>query len=428
MPVEIIIPSPGESITEVTVGSWLKADGEWVEQDEPLVEIESDKVTLEIPAPASGVLHIGAEKDAEMNVGDVVGTIDADAPRPAPAGEEGAAVKPSPAAQIEVATETSSAAAGSDAAPGGAVSRATPLAKKIAAEKGVSLGDVHGTGPSGRITKSDVIAAVPEPAAASSRESQREPAGLATRPAQVVSSMPQAERGIRRQKMSRLRLRVAERLVAAQRTAAMLTTFNEADMTAVMHLRRQHKETFLEKHGVGLGFMSFFVKACVSALGQFPGVNAYVVGEEIEYHDYCDLAIAVGTPRGLVVPVLRDAERMSFADIESAIKDLATRAQDGKLAIEEMTGGTFTISNGGVYGSLMSTPILNPPQSGILGMHKIMNRPIEDPANPGRIAIRPMMYLALSYDHRIVDGEQAVKFLIHIKQCIEDPQRLLLDI
>jgi len=445
MPVEIIIPSPGESITEVTVGAWLKSSGQWVEKDEPLVEIESDKAALEVAAPESGVLTITAEQGAEMNAGDVIGTIDPDAKRPPEADEEAprtAATKTEQiATKVEVATAT--AAAADDQAEHG---RVTPLARKIAEEKGVDLEGIRGTGPSGRITKSDVMAAAPGTTAPAPGSGAPESAGGAPRdddhsslpavseqtvaapPDAGIPDLPVSMRGVRREKLSRLRLRLAERLVAAQRTAAMLTTFNEADMSEVIRLRKQHKDTFLEKHGVGLGFMSFFVKAAVAALRQFPGVNAYIIDNEIEYHDYQDISIAVGTPRGLVVPVLRNAELMSFAGIESKIKDLAGRAQNGRLSIEEMTGGTFTISNGGIYGSLMSTPILNPPQSGILGMHKIMKRAVEDPNSPGQLALRPMMYLALSYDHRVVDGEQAVRFLIHIKECIENPERMLLEV
>jgi len=444
MPVDITIPSPGESITEVTVGAWLKSSGQWVEKDEPLVEIESDKAALEVAAPESGVLTITAEQGAEMNAGDVIGTID---PEP-PEGKKGKAAKteekapPRDAAtkteqiatRVEIATATASAAAGETGGAGGAEhGRVTPLARKIAAEKGVDLENIRGTGPSGRITKSDVIAAAAAAGMAAPIEAPPPPIDESKLPAVAERTVPVplpgvGGRGVRREKLSRLRLRLAERLIAAQRTAAMLTTFNEADMSEVIRLRKQHKDTFLEKHGVGLGFMSFFVKACVSALRQFPGVNSYIIESEIEYHDYQDISIAVGTPRGLVVPVLRNAELMSFAAIESKIKDLAGRAQNGRLSIEEMTGGTFTISNGGIYGSLMSTPILNPPQSGILGMHKIMKRAVEDPDNPGQLALRPMMYLALSYDHRVVDGEQAVRFLIHIKECIENPERMLLEV
>jgi 2-oxoglutarate dehydrogenase E2 component (dihydrolipoamide succinyltransferase) len=445
MPVDITIPSPGESITDVSVGAWLKSSGEWVEKDEPLVEIESDKAALEVPAPESGVLTIIAGQGEEMNVGDVIGSIDPDALPPERGGKEESPSRERSeqharktddiATRVEVATATASGAADESGGPGGEAGeetsggRATPLARKIAAEKGVDLDRVRGTGPSGRITKSDVIAA----------DEARGDAAQSTLPAvseqtisapadEARSDLPASLRGTRREKLSRLRLRIAERLVAAQRTAAMLTTFNEADMSEVIRLRKQHKDSFLEKHGVGLGFMSFFVKAAVAALRQFPGVNSYIIDNEIEYHDYQDISIAVGTPRGLVVPVLRNAELMSFADIEAKIKDLASRAQNGRLSIEEMTGGTFTISNGGIYGSLMSTPILNPPQSGILGMHKIMKRAVEDPSRPDQLVLRPMMYLALSYDHRVVDGEQAVRFLVHIKECIENPERMLLEV
>jgi 2-oxoglutarate dehydrogenase E2 component (dihydrolipoamide succinyltransferase) len=419
MTIDITIPSPGESITEVVLGPWHKAAGDWVERDETLVEIESDKVTLEVPASDAGVLAITAEEGAEMQVGDVIGSIDTDAARPSDAGAatDTAPARSDEASAVEVATATT-AAAGEDTA------RATSLARKVAAAKGVPLTDLRGTGPSGRITKSDVLAAADRPAAASAAPA---PAAIEPVPPAAVAA-PAGPRSLRREKMSRLRQRVAERLVAAQRTTAMLTTFNEVDMSGVMELRSRHKESFLETHGVGLGFMSFFVKACTSALQAFPGINAYIDGDEVEFHDFVDVSVAVGTPKGLVVPVLRNAEAMSFADVEGTIKDLALRARDGKLTLEEMTGGTFTISNGGVYGSLMSTPILNPPQSGILGMHKIMKRAVEDPDEPGRLVLRPMMYLALSYDHRIVDGEQAVRFLIHVKERIEDPERMLLGV
>jgi len=444
MAVDITIPSPGESVTEVTIGPWHKKSGEWVEQDETLVEIESDKVTLEVPAPESGVLNIAAEEGEEKEVGDVIGNVDPSAEATVKGEAEAAESKgeskqqkqeqpaeaktkqtkekqpaeaeagaPSQSATTnEIATATAAGPAPGDGA------RATPLARKIAQERGVDLARLSGTGPSGRITKEDVLAISDSQTVAESEEQPAEP--------ETVPAVTGGTRGARREKMTKLRRRIAERLVEAQQTAAMLTTFNEADMTEVMRLRKAHKEDFKEHYGVSLGFMSFFVKACVSALQQFPRINAYVVDDEIEYHDYTDISIAVGTERGLVVPVLRNAEIMSFADIEQSIQDFAKRAQAGKLTIEEMTGGTFTISNGGVYGSLNSTPILNPPQSGILGMHKIMNRPMEAPDNPGQIALRPMMYLALSYDHRIVDGAEAVQFLVHVKQCIENPERMLL--
>jgi 2-oxoglutarate dehydrogenase E2 component (dihydrolipoamide succinyltransferase) len=395
MAIEITIPSPGESITEVTVGPWHKAAGEWVEKDEILVEIESDKVTLEVSAPASGLVAITAEEGQEARVGDVIGSIDTTAARPMTAGK----AEPVVASETPVAPEVPKAV---EASAGDGSGRATSVARKVAADKGLDLTGIRGTGPSGRVTKADVLAAAN---------------GHGEEAAPRVGQPPKpGERPVRRERMSRLRQRIAERLVEAQQTAAMLTTFNEADMSAVIALRKQHKEAFEKAHGVGLGFMSFFVKACCSALAHFPRVNAFIDGDSIQYHDYVDMSIAVGTDKGLVVPVIRDAHAKSFAEIEKAVVDLATRARDSKLSLEEMTGGTFTISNGGIYGSLLSTPILNPPQSGILGMHRILNRPVEDHGNPGQIVLR-----------RIVDGEQAVTFLVHVKQVIEEPARLLLD-
>ena len=406
MPVQISIPSPGESITEVVIGPWQKSSGDWVEKDEIIVEIESDKVTLEVPAPESGVLQVLAEEGAEKQVGEVIATVDPSAERPA--GIAAAATASAPSSEAVVAVS------------GDGDSKVTSVARKLAADKGVDLARIDGSGPSGRITKSDVLAAAQTP-------TPTPPLAVSIATASpIVGTVPVGSREVQRQRMSKLRQRIAERLVAAQHTAAMLTTFNEADLSAVIRLRKRHKEEFEKKHGVGLGFMSFFVHACAAALQQFPRVNAYIDGNEVEYHDYVDISVAIGTDKGLVVPVLRNAEAMSFADVERTIKELAGRARDSKLTLDEMTGGTFTISNGGVYGSLLSTPILNPPQSAILGMHKIIKRPIEDPDNPGQIVLRPMMYLAISYDHRIVDGEQAVKFLIHIKDSIESPQRMLL--
>ena len=303
----------------------------------------------------------------------------------------------------------------------------------MAADKGIDLAKVQGTGPSGRVRKSDVLA-ISTPATsggATGVSSVKATAAsgtsgtIAPRPS-IIATSTAGHRAVRREKMTKLRQRIAERLVAAQHNAAMLTTFNEVDMGEVMRLRTLHKEAFEKRHGIGLGFMSFFIRAAVSGLQQFPRVNAYIIGDEIEFHDFADISVAVGTEKGLVVPVIRNAELLSFADVELTIKDFATRARDGKLTIDEMTGGTFTISNGGVYGSLNSTPILNPPQSGILGMHAIKKRPIEYPANSGKIELRPMMYLALSYDHRIVDGAEAVSFLVHIKNLIENPERMLL--
>jgi 2-oxoglutarate dehydrogenase E2 component (dihydrolipoamide succinyltransferase) len=388
MAVDITIPSPGESISEVSLSGWLRDDGSYVEKDELLAEIESDKATLELRAPASGALKIATKRGDGIKVGAVVASIDTNAAKPASA----------------AVTATTN---------GDASMRVSGVAKKVAAEKGVDLAQLAGSGPSGRVMKNDVLAAT-----------ETKPMTLKPAAPAVVGS-----RGVRREKMTKLRQKIAERLVHAQHTAAMLTTFNECDMTEIMRLRAEHKESFEKTHGVGLGFMSFFVKAATSALRKYPRVNAYIVGQgadmEVEFHDYADIAVAVGTEKGLVVPVLRNAEALSFAGIEASIKDFAVRAKEGKLSVDEMTGGTFTISNGGVYGSLMSTPILNPPQSAILGMHATKKRAVEDPKNPGQVALRPMMYLALSYDHRIIDGSEAVGFLVHVKDMIEKPERML---
>jgi 2-oxoglutarate dehydrogenase E2 component (dihydrolipoamide succinyltransferase) len=412
MTIDIHVPEMGESIAEVRLGRWLKQDGDWVDRDELLVEIESDKITQELPAPAAGVLKIAHKEGTDLPVGAVIGTLNADAARPAGATTQ--AGPDVPTTRIEVATET---AASADV-------RATPMARKIAADQGVDLHDVHGSGPSGRIMKSDVLSAPGDQAPSAIAPVSQPPPPIDQPPPQALSQ-PE-NRPVRRERMSPLRRRIAQRLVEAQHNAAMLTTFNEADMSAVVKLRSLHKDDFHDRYGVKLGFMSFFAKASVSALAAYPLVNAHVDGDVFEYHDYVDLAIAVGTDKGLVVPVVRNAQHMGFADIERSITDLATRARAGKLGMDDLTGGTFTISNGGVYGSMMSTPILNPPQSGILGLHRITKRAVEDPDNPGQIVLRPMMYLALSYDHRIVDGADAVGFLVHIKHCIEQPDRLLL--
>ena len=422
MAVDITIPSPGESITEVSLSGWLKDDGAYVEKDELLAEIESDKATLELRAPAAGALKIVTKKGDGIKVGTVVAAIDTTGAKPNVGAVAAAAAPGGGAAATAVAASGASAGASS----GG--TKVSGVAKKVAAERGVDIAAIAGTGPSGRVMKDDVLAATTAstPAAAAAA-----PAPSSTEPKVRVAAAPVAgSRSVRREKMTKLRQKIAERLVHAQHTAAMLTTFNECDMTEVMRLRTEHKDAFEKRFGVGLGFMSFFVKAAVSGLQKYPRVNAYIVGQgadtEIEFHDYSDIAVAVGTEKGLVVPVLRNAEALSFAGVESAIKDFALRAKDGKLTVDEMTGGTFTISNGGVYGSLMSTPILNPPQSAILGMHAIKKRAVEDPKNPGQVALRPMMYLALSYDHRIIDGAEAVGFLVHIKDMIEKPERLLL--
>jgi len=467
MPVDITIPSPGESITEVTLGTWHKNSGDWVTKDDPLVEIESDKVTLEVSAPETGLLNVIAKSGAEMKVGSVIGSVDPSATKPAGASINGstvassasntgaaasAAARPTPSApppadhpaRSATAVESATEEAARTAVP----SHATSVARKMAAEKGIDLSKLQGTGPSGRVRKQDVLALQqaggthPGGANAGGANAGGANAGgtgilpvpspsntarMAVPPSHSQLSIHgERSRGIRREKMTKLRQRIAERLVQAQHTAAMLTTFNEVDCGEMMRLRSLHKDDFEKRHNVGLGFMSFFVKAATSALQKFPRVNAYVAGAEIEYHDFCDVSVAVGTEKGLVVPIIRDAHLMSFAEVEATIKDFAVRAKAGKLTIDEMTGGTFTISNGGTYGSLNSTPILNPPQSGILGMHTIKKRAVEYPKDSGQIALRPMMYVALSYDHRIVDGAEAVGFLVHIKNAIENPERMLL--
>jgi 2-oxoglutarate dehydrogenase E2 component (dihydrolipoamide succinyltransferase) len=397
---DVTIPSPGESITEVRIGAWKRNDGDWVEKDELLNEIESDKATLELLAPAAGTLKVTADSGTDQKVGAIVAKIDDKAKRPAGAAP---AAKPAPAA----------APAAEAIEP-----KATSVARKMAADKGVDIAKVEGTGPGGRVTKADIENAGSAPVA------KPAPAMVSTTSAPVFTG----SRGVRRERMTKLRARIAERLVMAKNTAAMLTTFNECDMSEVMRLRAEHKEAFEKRHGTGLGFMGFFMKAVVSALEKYPRVNASIVGDEIEYHDYIDVSVAVGTDKGLVVPVVRNVQGMSIAQIEMGIKELAVKARDGRLSVDDMTGGTFTITNGGVYGSLMSTPILNPPQSGILGMHAIKNRAVECPKNPGHVVIRPMMYLALSYDHRIVDGAEAVGFLVQVKNAIEKPERLLLGV
>ena len=423
MAVDIIIPSVGESITSGVLSRWSIKSGSPVNKDDVVAELETDKVTLEIRAPEAGTLKTIAAEGATVQVGEVIGSVEAGAAaKPAAAPVAAAAAAPAP-----IATET--------AHTSGDV-RATPLAEKLAKEHGVDLNKVSATGAGGRIREQDVLAFIDnaKPAAASAPAAAPAAAKApapAAKPAAPAPAPAPGSRGVTRERMTPLRQRIAARLVQAQHTAAMLTTFNECDMTAVIELRKAYKEDFEKKYGIGLGFMSFFVKAAVGALKKFPLVNASIVEDEtgapcVERHDYQDIAVAVGTPKGLVVPVVRNCDMLSFAGIESTIKDLATRARDGKLGLDEMQGGTFTITNGGIYGSLMSTPILNPPQSAILGMHATKPRAIEYPAGSGQVAIRPMMYLALSYDHRIIDGAEAVQFLVSIKQAIEDPQRLLL--
>ena len=424
MATEIRVPTLGESVSEATIGKWFKKAGDAVKADEPLVELETDKVTLEVNAPAAGVLAEITAKDGEtVTPGALLGQINEGggaAASPAPAKSEAKAAAPAPASAPTQAPAASRTAA--LATNGGQRSTSTqmppaPSAAKIAAERGIDTSEVAGSGKRGQVLKSDVLAFTPPSAPAASREAA---------PAQArAPSAPEDAPREERMRMTKLRQTIARRLKEAQSNAAMLTTFNEVDMSGVMGLRGHYKDLFEKKHSVKLGFMGFFVKACTQALKEIPNVNAEIDGTDIVYKNYCHIGVAVGTDKGLVVPVIRDADRKSIAEIEKAIADFGRRARDGQLKIEEMQGGTFTISNGGVYGSLMSTPILNAPQSGILGMHKIQERPV---AIGGKIEIRPMMYLALSYDHRIVDGKEAVTFLVRVKEALEDPARLVLDL
>lgn len=403
MATEIKVPTLGESVTEATVARWLKKVGDAINVDDALVELETDKVTLEVNASAAGVLsEIVAAEGANVAVGALLGTIG-----------EGSGAAPAPAAAAPVAAPIPAAVQTAPAA----TAPVMPAAAKIAADNGVDTGAIAGTGKDGRVTKGDVLAAIETPKA------------VAPAPAPKAAPAPSGPRAKadreERVRMTRLRQRIAERLKEAQNTAAMLTTFNEVDMTNVIAMRNQLKDAFEKKHGVKLGFMSFFVKACLVALKELPAVNAEIDGTDLVYKNYYDIGVAVGTPQGLVVPVVRDADKLSFAGVEKTIGDLGKKARDGKLSMEDLSGGTFTISNGGVYGSLMSTPILNTPQSGILGMHKTMDRAV---VVNGKVEVRPMMYLALSYDHRIIDGREAVTFLVRVKECIENPERILLDV
>ncbi len=399
---EIRVPTLGESVTEATVSRWLKQKGDAVAMDEALVELETDKVTLEVNATTAGILgEVSVAEGATVNVGALLGEISEGG---VAAAKPAAAPKPAPAPAPQAA-QSAPAPAVSDSSKSG------PAARKLLEDNNLDAAQIPATGKDGRLTKGDVLAAVPAPPA----------------PKPVVAPSgprPEAARE-ERVRMTRLRQRIAERLKEAQNTAAMLTTFNEVDMSAVMAMRALYKDGFEKKHGVKLGFMSFFVKASIAALKDFPAVNAEIDGPDLVYKNYFNIGVAVSTPTGLIVPVLRDADALSFADIEKSIADIGARAREGKLAIEELQGGTFTITNGGTFGSLMSTPILNPPQSAILGMHKIQDRPM---AIGGKIEIRPMMYLAVSYDHRVIDGREAVSFLVRIKDAIEDPKRLLLDL
>ncbi|HXS35972.1 MAG TPA: 2-oxoglutarate dehydrogenase complex dihydrolipoyllysine-residue succinyltransferase [Flavipsychrobacter sp.] len=401
--IDIKVPTVGESISEVSLSKWLKKEGDWVERDEVLCEMESEKATFELNAEKAGILHIVAQEGSTLAIGDIACRIDetaqkpagAAAPTAAPKQEEKKAAAPTTQANEKPIQQTNATTAQSDV-------KATPVAQAIMSEKQVKATDVKGTGSMGRIMKQDVLEALRHPGRkggdqAFSREEQR-------------------------QKMSNLRKTVARRLVEAKNATAMLTTFNEVDMSRIMEIRAKYKDTFKEAHGVGLGFMSFFTKACCIALQDWPAVNAYIDGEELVYHSYCDISIAVSAPKGLVVPVIRNAESLSMAEIEMKVVELAKKARDSKLSPDEMQGGTFTITNGGVFGSLMSTPIINIPQSAILGMHKIQDRPV---AINGKVEVRPMMYLAVSYDHRIIDGRESVGFLVRIKELLENPELLL---
>jgi len=394
------VPAVGESITEVTISTWLKKDGDFVKLDEVIAEVESDKATFELPAEANGILRIVAKEKTTLPIGGLICKIEI---------TEGA-----PVAETQKATTSTPTSSTSTSGTNYAAGHPSPAAGKILDEKGIPSTQVTGTGVGGRITKEDAVKAQ-----ASAKESKPAPA-LA--PPVITSG---GGRNVRREKMTSIRKTIAKRLVAVKNETAMLTTFNEVDMKPVMDLRSRYKDQFKEKYGVGLGFMSFFTKAVCAALKEFPSVNASIEGDEIVYHDYCDVSIAVSTPRGLVVPVIRNAESLTMNQIESEVIRLATKGRDGKLSIEEMTGGTFSITNGGVFGSMMSTPIINPPQSAILGMHNIVERPV---VIKGEVVVRPIMYVALSYDHRIIDGRESVSFLVRVKEMLEDPGRLILGV
>lgn len=403
--VKIVIPPIGESITEVTLGEWLVEDGSYVNEGDELVEVESDKATLPLPAEQSGVIKIIASEGDDLDIGAVVAELDTSASAPAEESDSSDAPEP-PSAPSTPSAETS----------GGDKNYPSPAAGKILAEKGIDANSVSGSGKDGRITKADAMAANKS---APAEKPQKAPEAQA----QVPSGG--ASREVRVEKMSRLRKTIAKRLTEAKNSTAMLTTFNEVDMHNVMELRKRYKDQFKDKHEIGLGFMSFFTKACTLALKEVPGVNAQIDGETIKYHDYADVGIAVSTPKGLVVPVIKNAESLNLAQIEKEVRRLALKGRDGKLTVDEMSGGTFTITNGGVFGSMLSTPIINIPQSAILGMHNIVERPV---AVNGQVVIHPVMYLALSYDHRIVDGKESVTFLKRVKELIEDPARLLLEV
>jgi 2-oxoglutarate dehydrogenase E2 component (dihydrolipoamide succinyltransferase) len=404
MPVlEMKVPSPGESISEVEIAAWLVKDGDWVEKDQTIAEVDSDKATLELPAESAGVITLKAAEGDVVAVGGVVCLIDTDAARPASADKPKEAVAPTPVAAKAEAPAPKATVAEKPKDASYASGHPSPAARKLMDENGLKASQVPANGRDGRITTGDVMTAL------STGFSAAEPAWGGTREE-------------RSEKMSSLRRKIAERLVSVKNETAMLTTFNEVNMQPIMDIRAKYKDIFKEKHGVNLGFMSFFTKAVTTALSLYPTVNARIEGNEIVFHDYADIGIAVSSPKGLMVPVVRNAESLSLAGIEEEIKRLAIRARDGKITIDEMTGGTFTITNGGVFGSMLSTPIINPPQSAILGMHNVVERPV---AENGQVVIRPVMYVALSYDHRIIDGKESVSFLVKVKEMLENPEKML---
>ncbi|MEO5867539.1 MAG: 2-oxoglutarate dehydrogenase complex dihydrolipoyllysine-residue succinyltransferase [Sphingomonas sp.] len=440
MATEVTVPVLGESITEATLGEWLKQPGDWVAADEPIASLETDKVSVEVPSPVAGVLGSHAVQVGDtVQVGAMIATIEAgqgapaQAPAPQSAAPQSAATQSAatqPAVTQSPATDASPGATAGQQAPaqpsGDTPAALSPSVRRAVLEHGVDPATIKGTGKDGRITKDDVVAAASAPAAKPSSDGvQAPPAGSSNSGADAAPSAERSGRREERVRMTRLRQTIAKRLKEAQNTAAMLTTFNDVDMTAVIEARTRYKDLFEKKHGVRLGFMGFFVKAACMALKDVPSVNASIDGDEIVYHDYADISVAVSSPGGLVVPVIRDADRMSVAEIEKTIGDYGKRAKDGSLKMDEMKGGTFTISNGGVFGSLMSTPIINPPQSAVLGLHRIDERPV---VRDGQVVVLPMMYLALSYDHRLIDGREAVTFLVALKNAIEDPTRILIDL
>lgn len=429
MTVEVKVPVLAESIPDATLLDWKKSEGDTVERDEILIELETDKVVLEVPAPEGGVLSEILKKGGEVaESGEVIARIDPDGKAKAKKGDKAEKEE----AETETAGEKKETRKEEEEKPekkdGGesAADRLSPAVRKLVEENNLDASEIDGSGKDGRLTKGDVLDFLEkQKERGAGKPAAKETKAPESKKAPAPAARTEGERSERREPMSRLRARIAERLVQAQQTAAILTTFNEVNMQPVMELRKRYKDPFEKKHGVRLGFMSFFAKASIQALKRFPAVNAYIEGSEIVYHDYYDIGVAVGSPRGLVVPIVRDADRLSYAEIEAKINEFGQKAKDGTLGIDELTGGTFTISNGGVFGSMLSTPILNPPQSAILGMHKTQERPVVE---NGEIVVRPMMYLALSYDHRIVDGREAVLFLVTIKEALEEPGRMLLEV